>query len=144
MKKNKKMFRFILVFVALIAILFPSYSKASFDIQIDDSVEVADVDLSWKAIKDGADTFIKKGEKTGSVDDKKVQNIVIPIAQILVAAGNIVVVIAVAVMGIKYMVANPEDRAKLKSQLVGLAVATCVIFGAQFIWKICYSLFSTL
>ena len=51
MKKNKKMFRFILVFVALIAILFPSYSKASFDIQIDDSVEVADVDLSWKAIK---------------------------------------------------------------------------------------------
>ena len=75
---------------------------------------------------------------------KKVQNIVIPIAQILVAAGNIVVVIAVVVMGIKYMVANPEDRAKLKSQLVGLAVATCVIFGAQFIWKICYSLFSTL
>ena len=72
MKKNKKMFRFILVFVALIAILFPSYSKASSDIQIDDSVEVADVDLSWKAIKDGADTFIKKGEKTGSVDDKKV------------------------------------------------------------------------
>lgn len=144
MKKNKKMFRFILVFVALIAILFPSYSKASSDIQIYDSVEVADVDLSWKAIKDGADTFIKKGEKTGSVDDKKVQNIVIPIAQILVAAGNIVVVIAVAVMGIKYMVANPEDRAKLKSQLVGLAVATCVIFGAQFIWKICYSLFSTL
>mgnify|MGYP000413466275 FL=1 len=144
MKKNKKMFRFILVFVALIAILFPSYSKALSDIQIYDSVEVADVDLSWKAIKDGADTFIKKGEKTGSVDDKKVQNIVIPIAQILVAAGNIVVVIAVVVMGIKYMVANPEDRAKLKSQLVGLAVATCVIFGAQFIWKICYSLFSTL
>ena len=50
-------------------------------------------------------------------------------------------VIGVIVVGIKYMMANPEGKAKLKGQLIGLAVATIVIYGAQFIWSTVISVF---
>ena len=51
------------------------------------------------------------------------------------------VVVVATIMGIKYMVANPEEKAKLKTQLIGLVVATIVIFAAQFIWSTIYKFF---
>lgn len=88
------------------------------------------------------DAFIKEGEKQYSVNNNDLADIVIPIARILVAVGLVVVVVATAIMGIKYMTANPENRGKLKTQFVGLVVATIVIFGAQFIWRTLYEFFS--
>ena len=88
------------------------------------------------------DAFIKEGEKQYSVNNDDLANIVIPIARILVAVGLVVVVVATAIMGIKYMTASPENRGKLKTQFVGLVIATIVIFGAQFIWRTLYEFFS--
>lgn len=48
----------------------------------------------------------------------------------------IVLLIVTAVMGIKYMVADPQEQGKLKQQLVGLVVSAAVIFGAFTIWQI--------
>lgn len=87
------------------------------------------------------DAFIKEGKEQYTVNNDDLVNIVVPIARILVAVGLVVVVIATAIMGIKYMVASPEDKGKLKTQLVGLVVATIVIFGAQFIWSTVYDFF---
>ncbi len=39
-------------------------------------------------------------------------------------------------MGIKYMTATPEEAAKLKTKLVGIAIAGIVILGAYGIWMI--------
>lgn len=88
------------------------------------------------------DAFIKEGEKQYSVNNDDLADIVIPIARILVAVGLVVVVVATAIMGIKYMTASPENRGKLKIQFVGLVIATIVIFGAQFIWRTLYEFFS--
>lgn len=88
------------------------------------------------------DAFIKEGEKQYSVNNDDLADIVIPIARILVAVGLVVVVVATAIMGIKYMTASPENRGKLKTQFVGLVIATIVIFGAQFIWRTLYEFFS--
>lgn len=90
------------------------------------------------------DAFIQQGQKQYSVDNNKLAAIVIPIARILVAVGLVVVVISTAILGIKYMMANPEEKGKLKTQLVGLVVATIVIFGAQFIWSTLYVFFKNL
>lgn len=99
---------------------------------------------SWKEIDSMASDFIEKGKQDSATiasTEKKMSDIVIPIAQILVAIGTIVVVVAATVMGIKYMVASPEEKAKLKTQLIGLVVATIVIFAAQFIWSTVYNFF---
>ncbi len=99
---------------------------------------------SLKDIDSMAKDFIDAGStETGTISstEKKMSDIVIPIAQILVTIGTITVVVAATIMGIKYMVANPEEKAKLKTQLIGLVVATIVIFGAQFIWSTVYKLF---
>ena len=99
---------------------------------------------SLKDIDSMAKDFIDAGStETGTISstEKKMSDIVIPIAQILVTIGTITVVVAATIMGIKYMVANPEEKAKLKTQLIGLVVATIVIFGAQFIWSSVYKLF---
>lgn len=99
---------------------------------------------SWKEIDSMASDFIEKGKQDNATiasTEEKMSKIVIPIAQILVSIGTIVVVIAATVMGIKYMVASPEEKAKLKTQLIGLVVATIVIFAAQFIWSTVYNFF---
>ena len=97
---------------------------------------------SWKSIEQQAKNFIDQGENSKVTEvEEQMGNIVIPIAQILVVIGTIVVVVAATIMGIKYMVANPEEKAKLKTQLIGLVVATIVIFAAQFIWSTVYYFF---
>lgn len=137
MKKSIKIMYIFIMLILLISIIFPNYSKAT------GSEESANSGLSWSEIENSAKAFLQKGKNQDTLDETKLQNIVIPIAQILVAVGNIVVVIALAIMAIKYMISNPDDKAKLKTQLVGLFVATIVIFGAQFIWKVLTSLFET-
>lgn len=100
---------------------------------------------SLKEIDDTAKGFIERGKQSGASTmpdtETKMADIVMPIAQVLVIVGTIVIVVAASVMGIKYMVANPEEKAKLKTQLIGLVVATFVIFAAQFIWATVYQFF---
>ena len=42
-------------------------------------------------------------------------------------------------MGIKYLTAGPDAKAKLKNQLIGVVVSGVVIFGAYYIWKLVIS-----
>ena len=98
---------------------------------------------SLKDIDSMAKDFIDAGSTetdTISSAEEKMSDIV-PIAQILVGIGTVTVVVVATIMGIKYMVANPEEKAKLKTQLIGLVVATIVIFAAQFIWSTIYKFF---
>jgi len=129
MKRNKIFLVVILSLFVIFLMAFLNYSEAAF---------------SLTDMESQAKEFLDKGESQYSVDDKKIQGIVVPVAQILVMIGNIVVVIAITVIGIKYIMSNPEDKAKLKTQLVGVVVATIVIFGAQIIWRVAYSFLSTL
>lgn len=89
----------------------------------------------WSDISQQAKNWIKQGDNN-LVNDDEVSKIVIPVIQLMVAGASIVVTVATVVMGIKYMVANPEGKAKLKQQLIGLVVSTIVIWGAQGIWAL--------
>lgn len=60
----------------------------------------------------------------------------IPVGQIIVFVGNAAVLIAVAMIGAKWIVAKPDQQAKLKQQLIGLVVAVFAIDGAVGIWTI--------
>jgi hypothetical protein len=117
--------------VPIITILFvlvlslPTYSKAS----------------DW--ISQGK-SFISKGSGSSVIDTTAVSNSVVPIATLLVGIGTVVLVIGTVIMGIKYMTCgSPDQKAKLKVQLIGLVAATIVIFGAQVIWSTMYNVMTS-
>ena len=129
MKKERKIILIILIVLFLISMLI-----------IPNQVDAAG--LSWQDVEEQAKGFIDKGEENAPNVDKQMENIVIPVARMLVMFGNIVVVIAITVIGIKYLMATPDTKAKLKTQLIGVVVATIVIFGGQLIWSILYQFLS--
>lgn len=90
-------------------------------------------------IKDG-NKFIENGQTKDVIDDNQIKNAVLPIGQALVAIATVVLVVVTVIMGIKWMLAKNDsgERAKLKTQLIGLVVSTIVIFGAQIIWSLLY------
>ena len=93
-----------------------------------------------------AKSFIDKGAseagKNGlsQTDLNDVGKEFVQIAQILVYIGAGILVASTAYMGIKYMMASPEQQAKLKQQLIGLVVSALVVFGAYFIWSTVYDI----
>ena len=96
-----------------------------------------------------AQAFIEKGSSQteenglGQGDLDTVGKQFTQIAQILIYIGAGILVGATSYMGIKYMMASPEQQGKLKEQLIGLVVSAMVIFGSYFIWSTLYNLLNT-
>ena len=91
-------------------------------------------------IKEAQEWF--EGGKTGGETIMKPQdtaNAIAPISQLLFWAGIITLFIAGTVMGIKFIMASPEEQGKLKGQLIGLVIAAIVILGAYTIWELSYN-----
>lgn len=87
-----------------------------------------------------ASDWLEKGQNNGKVvKEDDIANIMLPIGQFLVGIGAVVLISVTIIMGIKYMTAEPNDRAKLKQQFIGLVISTIVIFGAYSIWRIVYN-----
>lgn len=128
--------KIIISIILLIIILIPNCSKAA-----DDS-ETAKFSLDDVFSK--GESFIKKGSETQAINEDDIYNTILPIARALVAVGSLVIALATGIMAIKYLISGPEKKAELKGQLVGLVIATVVIFGAQAIWATMYSIFSDL
>ena len=100
-------------------------------------------DLSWDSIKQSADAFENAGKEQIISSDKIIET-VLPIGQMLTAVGVAVLFGGIIILGIKYMMADPQQKGKLKQQLIGLVVSGVVIFGAYTIWKIAYDFFDDL
>ena len=116
----------ILPILCLILILFTTPSYASSD-------------LSWSSISGKANDFITIGERSAKNLDASA--LINSLANILTTIGAIIVLAGLLIIGIKYMVATPEEAAKLKTKLVGLVVAGVVILGAFGIWNLARTIF---
>lgn len=91
-----------------------------------------------------ANNFINKGQSSAKIDVNKIAEIMKPLASILLGIGTVVLVVVTAVMGVKYIAATPDTRAKLKTQLIGIAVSAIVLFGAYGIWSLAYTIMTDL
>ena len=78
------------------------------------------------------DTFESRG--SDKVIDFETGDIVNNFGSILTTIGVIAVLAGLLIIGIKYMVATPEQAAKLKTKLIGLAIAGIVVIAAYGIW----------
>ncbi len=101
----------------------------------------ASSDLSWDSIKDSVDDFENAGKEESLISTDKIIDAVVPVGQMLTAVGVAVLFGALILLGIKYMTAEPEQKGKLKQQLIGLVIAGIVIFGAFSIWRVAYTFF---
>ena len=95
-------------------------------------------ELSWDSISKKAENFINVAEPK----EINAAPLVNGLANILTTIGVVIVLIGLLVMGIKYMVATPEEAAKLKTKMVGLVLAGVVILGAFGIWRLAGQFFA--
>lgn len=58
------------------------------------------------------------------------------IYNILLTVGIALTVIIGGILGIKFMMASAEDKAKIKEAMIPYVIGCIVIYGAFFIWKI--------
>ena len=54
---------------------------------------------------------------------------------ILLTVGIALTVIIGGILGIKFMMASAEDKAKIKEAMIPYVIGCIVIYGAFFIWK---------
>ena len=127
--------KFIKIF-AIIAILFSMITLSNGVFAANDGENENNV-KGLGDIIDAGNKWISE-EKTNTPEGTEVGDFVtkfVGIGRALVVIGVITIMIVTLIMGIKWIVATPEKQAKLKEQLIGLVVATVVIFGAVGIWN---------
>jgi len=100
--------------------------------------------LSWSQIQSQADGFLKAGSGNTTNLASAMQPTIISVGNILTTIGLAVVLTGILIIGIKYMMASPEEAAKLKGQLVGLVISAIVIFGAWGIWSLVVQILESL
>lgn len=61
---------------------------------------------------------------------------------ILLPLGVVITVVIGGVLGIKFMMASAEDKAKIKEMMIPYVVGCAVIYGAFMIWSIAIKIFS--
>lgn len=94
----------------------------------------------------GADKFIEVGNSKSNIniDERSLETVSSLVYNILFVIGIALIVIIGVVLGIQFMIASAEDKAKVKESLVPYFVGSIVIMGAFGIWKLCIQIFSNI
>ena len=90
----------------------------------------------WQNVEGQANKFIAAGGNNSIDLTSGAEGAVEGIGQVLTTIGIAIILVGFLVLGIKYMVASPEEAAKIKKQIVGLSISAVVLFGAFSIWKL--------
>ena len=121
----------LLVFLFSIFCLVPNISRA----------EAEAKKPSFSSFWESGKSFVTHGsieESKVSTDTFSTQ--IIPLIKFMSLIAFIGLIIAVLVIGIKYMLASATDKAELKKKLVGLALGAVVIFMSYTIWLFVYNI----
>ena len=82
-----------------------------------------------------AQDFLDSGDYVGSViDTDALKDTSSFIYKLLYSIGMVVAVAVGIVLGIQFMVASAEDKAKVKEALIAYVIGCIVLFGAYQIW----------
>lgn len=101
----------------------------------------------WDDITSIGGNFLEIGEtaaSSGEQKDSDLQTIISDIYNILFPLGIAITVIIGGVLGIKFMMASAEDKAKIKESMIPYVLGCVVIYGAFGIWKLAITIFSAL
>ena len=96
--------------------------------------ETSDTSMSLTEILSKGKTYKETGSNNAVISDQDALNKFVPLGQILVIVANAAILIVTAIMAVKWILANPEQKSKLKQQLIGLVISIVVVYGAVGIW----------
>lgn len=121
--------------VSLIMIIIIGISVSGFNYEIYSAGTVDDV-------VQGAQDFLNQG-RTVTYNGVELKTTSDFIFNLLLAIAMVVAVIVGMILGIKFMSASVEERAKIKEALIPFVVGCVVVFGAFGIWKLAVTVLST-
>ena len=132
------------VLLIILAIQLSACVLGSSVVKADDTLQSSDVSI--QSIIDAGNSWTQQGKKEAGNygDEGYFIGELIGIGQILVVIGFATVLIVGTIMGIQWITATPDKKAKLQQQLIGLVIATVVIFGAVGIWQLVIKIMSNL
>ena len=124
---------FIIILTIIISFMFNNTIFAADDDQID----------IWGTAQDFIDTGTSEVGMTQKLDEALsgiigVYNInedFEGILDVVWGIGLLVIVVATIVLGIKYMMVNPEEKSRIKQATTPYVLGVVIIFGALTIWK---------
>ena len=94
---------------------------------------------AWGEVINTADDFIKTGEEStegGKVDAEELKDLSGYTYNLLLTAGVIIAVIVATILGVQFMIAGAEGKAKVAETFVVFIVGCIVVFGGFGIWKV--------
>ena len=77
---------------------------------------------------------------SNTIDESQLKETSNFIFKLLMAIGIVVMLLVGTIIGIQFMVASAEDKAKVKEALIPYVIGCGVIFGAFTIWSIAVNL----
>lgn len=140
MKKSKNILKLLILIIIILFTTFTSHSEASF----------------WSDIFKYGDDFLEQGATEAAniatnpedpnvgATDENTRQLMNDIYSVLFPLGVAITVIVGGILGIKFMLASAEDKAKVKQSMVPYVIGCIVIYGSFGIWRICIQIFSTL
>jgi len=95
--------------------------------------EFTDGNIDWDT-NDEENKGVKANNPSATEIEARIKSDANSIYNILLAIGTILTVIVGVVLGIQYMAASAEDKAKIKEKMIPYVVGCIVIYGAFGIW----------
>jgi len=119
MKKICKIMLVLLIITSIYTVIFQS-NATNFDI--------------WGTA--GNFLNVGAGEADGEFDSEKVNDTMIGIIDFLYGIGLMIVFVATIILGIKYMMVNPNEKSRIKQATTPYIIGVVIIFGAATIWRL--------
>lgn len=113
---------FIILMLVLVFTIIPIQSNA-------DSID---------SVMEGAKSFVDSGKQSDNItlDSSVIKSASDMIYNILLGVGIVIALAVGSILGIQFMLASAEDKAKVKEALIPFIIGCIIIFGAFGIWKI--------
>lgn len=100
--------------------------------------------VEWSTIIEEGNDFIEKGKVQLTMNSEEIRDTSNTIFNMLLLLGTFLSVAVGGIIGIKFMTASAEDKAKIKESMIPYIFGCIVIFGAAGICKLAISIFSQL
>lgn len=120
MKKKSLITKIIILVIILQFIIIPTISQS----------------VTWSEITEQAKDFLDLGYEGSDIDFESVKTSSDTMYNLLATIGVAATVIIGGILGIQFMLASAEDKAKIKEALIPYVLGCVVIFGAFAIWRI--------
>lgn len=88
----------------------------------------------------GVDPANKWTGNAGSIDDSQVVSFMDSLINIVAIVGSAVAIIALIVLGVKYMMGSAEEKAEYKKTLLPYVIGAVMVFGASMLTGFIYNM----